>query len=255
MIDLPAMPSFRLDGRRALVTGGSRGLGLAAATALAAHGAEVTLVARGEAEVRAAAEAIRAVGGRAEAATLDVTDKAATDGLIAEHGPFQVLFNNAGAIRPALAVETSEADFDAVMAINARAAFFVASAVARGLQAAGLPGSIINVSSQMGHVGAPKRAVYSASKHALEGMTKAMAWEWGASGIRVNTVCPTFIETPLNRRALADPAFRDFVVSNIALGRLGELAEIMGPVVFLASDASSLVTGSALMVDGGWTAM
>ncbi|MEQ9814201.1 MAG: SDR family oxidoreductase [Azospirillaceae bacterium] len=252
---LPTMPSFRLDGRRALVTGGSRGLGLAAAAALADHGAAVTLVARGESEVTAAAAAIGQAGGKAEAAVLDVTDQATMAAFIAANGPFQVLFNNAGAIRPALAVDTTPADFDAVMAVNTRAAFFVASAVARGLQATGLPGSIINVSSQMGHVGAPKRAVYSASKHALEGMTKAMAWEWGPSGIRVNTICPTFIETPLNRSSLADPDFRNFVVSNIALGRLGELAEIMGPVVFLASDASSLVTGSALMVDGGWTAM
>jgi NAD(P)-dependent dehydrogenase (short-subunit alcohol dehydrogenase family) len=110
------------------------------------------------------------------------------------------------------------------------------------------------MSSQMGHVGGPNRTVYCASKAAIEGFTKAMAWEVGGHGIRVNTICPTYIETPLTRPFLADPAFREWAVSKIALGRLGQVEDLMGAVVFLASDASALVTGSALMVDGGWTA-
>ena len=148
----------------------------------------------------------------------------------------------------------SDADLDAVIDVNLKAAFYLAREVARGLQAAGRPGSLITVSSQMGHVGGPRRTLYCATKHAVEGFTKALAWELGPSGIRVNTLCPTFIETPLTEPMLADKAFRGYVESRIALGRIGRVEDIMGAVVFLASDASSLVTGSALMVDGGWTA-
>jgi len=142
-----------------------------------------------------------------------------------------------------------------VMALNVRSVYFTTRAVARGLVAADLEGSIINISSQMGHVGGVGRTVYCASKHALEGFTKALAWELGESGIRVNTLCPTFIETPMTEPMLEDKTFMDRVLSQIALGRLGQVEDLMGAVVYLASDASRLVTGSALMVDGGWTAV
>jgi len=254
-MELPRTPSFRLDGRRALVTGSGRGIGLAAAAALAEAGAEVLLTARTEAEIEDAAAAIRDAGGRAEAVVLDVTDTAAVRDAIATRGPFQVLVNNAGTNRPAKAVDTAEEDYDAIMDLNVRAAFFVAARVAEGLIAAGLPGSIVNMSSQMAHVGGPDRSVYCASKAAIDGFTRAMAWEVGRHGIRVNTLCPTYIETPLTRPFLADPEFRTWAVSKIALGRLGQVEDLMGAVLFLASDASALVTGSALMVDGGWTAM
>ena len=183
-----------------------------------------------------------------------MTQPDAVAAALAARAPFQILVNNAGTNRPALAVDVSEADYDAVMAINVKGAFFVAREVARRLIGAGLAGSIIQVSSQMGHVGSPRRSVYCASKHAIEGMTKALAWELGPHGIRVNTLCPTFIETAMTRAQLQQPEFRDFVLSKIALGRVGQLADVMGPVVFLASDASAMVTGSALLVDGGWTA-
>ena len=251
---LPRTPSFRLDGRRALVTGASSGIGLAAAAALAGAGAAVTLVARREAELAAARDAIRAAGGAAEARALDVTDLAATAALVAAEGPFEVLVGAAGISRHAPALDADPADFDAVMGVNLRAAFFLTREVARGLIAAGRSGSLINVSSQMGHVGGPDRAVYAASKHALEGMTKTMAWEWGPHGVRVNTLCPTFVRTPLAERTLADPARRAWVLSKIALGRVGALDDMTGPVLFLASDASALVTGTHLLVDGGWTA-
>ena len=253
-MELPRTPSFRLDGRRALVTGAGRGIGLAIAAALSEAGAEVTLAARSGDEVEAVAEAIRKRGDRAEAMTLDVTDTARVATEVAARGPFQVLVNNAGANRPAKLVDITEADYDAVTDLNVRAAVFVCKAVAKGLISADLPGSIINVSSQMGHVGGPKRTVYCATKHAIEGTTKAMAWELGQHGVRVNTICPTFIETPMTAGMLADAEFRDLVTSKIALGRIGRVEDVMGAVVYLASDASALVTGSALMIDGGWTA-
>ncbi len=251
---LPAAPGFRVDGKRALVTGASRGLGLAAAAALAQAGAAVTLAARSEEELRGACEAIRTQGGQADWMVLDVTDARAVAAAIAGRPPFHVLVNNAGMNRPRLLTETPDEDIDAVFDLNVKATFYVAREVARSLQAAGEGGSIINVSSQMGHVGSPRRTLYCATKHAVEGMSKALAWELGPARIRVNTLCPTFIETAFTAPMFADAAFRDFVLGKIALGRLGRVEEVMGPIVFLASDASSLMTGSALMLDGGWTA-
>jgi NAD(P)-dependent dehydrogenase (short-subunit alcohol dehydrogenase family) len=254
MTGLPAFAGFRVDGRRALVTGAGRGLGLAAATALAQAGAAVTLAARSEGELQAACAAIRAHGGQADWLVLDVTDSRAVTSALATRPPFHILVNNAGMNRPKLLTETSDDDIDAVFDLNVKATFYVAREVARGLLAAEEKGSIINVSSQMGHVGSPRRTLYCASKHAVEGMTKALAWELGPAGIRVNTLCPTFIETAFTAPMFADPAFREFVLAKIALGRIGQMSEVMGPIVFLASDASSLMTGSALMLDGGWTA-
>jgi NAD(P)-dependent dehydrogenase (short-subunit alcohol dehydrogenase family) len=251
---LPRAPTFRIDGRRALVTGASRGIGLACAAALAQAGAAVTLAARSEGELREACEQIRGEGGCCEPLVLDVTDPQAVNDRIAAAGPFQILVNNAGLNRPKLLVDVENSDIDAVFDLNVKAAFYVTRTVARGLLAAGLPGAIINISSQMGVVGSPGRTLYCASKHAMEGMTKALAWELGHANIRVNTVCPTFIETAMTADMFADTGFRDWVTSRIALGRLGRVEEIMGAIVFLASDASSLMTGSALMLDGGWSA-
>lgn len=251
---LPATPSFRLEDRRALVTGASSGIGLAAAAALAQAGAHVTLVARRASELDTVAEAIRAAGGQAESLPLDITDLEATARAVVAQGPFDVLVNSAGLARHSPALETTAADYDAALNLNLRAAYFLTREVARGLIAAGKPGSLINISSQMGHVGGPDRAVYCATKHALEGMTKAMALEWGPHGIRVNTLCPTFIRTPLAEQTLANPERKAWILSKIKLGRLGEVEDIMGPVIFLASDASAMVTGTHLIVDGGWTA-
>jgi NAD(P)-dependent dehydrogenase (short-subunit alcohol dehydrogenase family) len=254
MTGLPRTPSFRLDGRRALVAGGSSGIGLGCAAALAAAGAAVVVAAREPARLDEAVEAIRAKGGRAEALALDVADVAATARAVAAGGPFDVLVNSAGMARHGPALATTPSDFDAVMAVNLRAAYFLAQAVAQGLVAAGRPGSLITISSQMGHVGGIERAVYCASKHAVEGFTKAMAVEWGRYGIRVNTVCPTFVRTPMTRATFENPERARWIAEKIKLGRVGTVEDVMGAVLYLASDAAALVTGTALLVDGGWTA-
>jgi NAD(P)-dependent dehydrogenase (short-subunit alcohol dehydrogenase family) len=250
-MELPRTPSFRLDGRRALVAGGSRGIGLGAAMALAEAGAHVVMAARGVEQLQAAVDAMLAAGLSAEAAALDVTDRAAVAPVLDRVGPVDVLVNSAGIARHGPALETEDADFDAVMAVNVKAAYVLAQEVARRMTG---PGSIIQISSQMGHVGGIDRAVYCATKHAVEGMTKAMAIEWGPRGIRVNTICPTFIRTPLTEGTFANPEKRAWIESKIKLGRVGRVEDIMGAVVYLASDASALVTGTALLVDGGWTA-
>ncbi|CAH0280250.1 Gluconate 5-dehydrogenase [Roseomonas sp. CECT 9278] len=254
MMALPKTPSFRLDGRRALVTGAGRGIGLAAAAALAQAGAEVVLAARSATEVEEAAAAIRAEGGQARGLVLDVTDLDAAARAIEAAGPFHALVNNAGTNRPAPFQDVTVADFDAIMELNVRAAFFAAQAVARGMIAAGIGGAIVHVSSQMGHVGGARRSVYCASKWAIEGLARAMAVDLAPHGIRVNTLCPTFIETPLTKPFFEDAAFKAQVLSMIRLGRLGQVEDLMGAIVFLCSDAAALMTGSSVVVDGGWTA-
>jgi len=251
---LPKTPSFRLDGKRALVAGASSGIGLACAVALAEAGAHVVVAARRAAKLSDLVEDLKAAGIRAEALALDVADVAATEGAIAQHGPFDILVNSAGLARHGPALETTPDDYDAVADLNIKGAYFLTRAVAKGLAEAGKPGSLINISSQMAHVGGIDRAVYAATKHAVEGFTKAMAIEWGALGIRVNTICPTFILTDLTRPTFDNPERAAWIRDKIKLGRPGAVEDIMGAVVFLASEASALITGSALMVDGGWTA-
>jgi NAD(P)-dependent dehydrogenase (short-subunit alcohol dehydrogenase family) len=253
-MELPITPSFRLDGKRALVTGAGRGIGLAAAAALADAGADVTLVSRTKSEIEAAANDIRAKGGKASAAALDVTDIETVRTFVAKAEPFEILVNNAGSNRPAPFVEVKVEDFDAILNLNVRSAFFVAQAVARRLVETKTPGSIIHMSSQMGHVGGARRSVYCTSKHALEGFNKAMAIELAPHGIRVNALAPTFVETPMTRPFFQDETFRRSVLDKIKLGRLGQVEDLMGEIVFLASDASALMTGTSLIVDGGWTA-
>lgn len=250
----PVPPSFCLDGKSALVTGAGRGIGAAAAAIFAQAGAKVTLCARTREEVEARADEIRRAGFGAEALVLDVTDLAAVRREVEARGPFDVLLNNAGVNRVRSFADITEMDFDLVLDLNLKAALFTAQAVARGLLAAGRPGSIINVSSQMGHVGAGGRSLYAASKWAIEGLTRCMAIDLAPHGVRVNSLCPTWIETELTRPLLEDRETRDWVLGKIKFGRLGRMEELAGPLLLLACDASSLMTGSSLIVDGGWTA-
>jgi NAD(P)-dependent dehydrogenase (short-subunit alcohol dehydrogenase family) len=251
---LPAPPSFKLEGKRALVTGASSGIGLSAAVALADAGADVTLAARSLGTLEEVRDTFSARGWRSSALRIDVANVEQTQAAVKTSGPYDILVNSAGMARHSPATDTTLEDFDAVVETNLRGAYFLTQAIARGLLGAGRPGSLINISSQMAHVGGPDRAVYCATKFAVEGFTRAMAIEWGPSGIRVNTVCPTFIRTPLTQATFANPERRAWIEQKIKLGRVGELEDVMGAIVYLASDASSLVTGTSLLVDGGWTA-
>lgn len=253
-IILPETPSFSLVGRRALVTGAGRGIGLAAAAALADAGAHVTLVARSKTEIEAAARAITARGQSAFAHCLDVLDLEAVSRFFADQVAFDVVVNNAGTNRPKPITDVSLDDYDAVLGLNVRSAYFVAQGAIKAMLREDVSGSLIHMGSQMGHVGGPNRTLYCASKWALEGMSKAIALDVASAGIRSNTIAPTFIETPLTQPYLADPTFKASVLSKIKLGRVGQVEDLMGAIVYLASDASALVTGTSLIVDGGWTA-
>ena len=254
MIELPKTPSLRLDGLCALVTGASSGIGLGCAVALAEAGAHVVLASRNIKALNEVAEALSLNGYSAETLELDISDLSSVQAIFKNQKSFDILVNSAGLGRHTPSLDTSAEDFDEVMDVNLRGAYFLTQTVAKALIKAKKPGSLINISSQMGHVGGVDRAVYAASKHAVEGFTKAMAIEWGSHEIRVNTICPTFIRTPLTQSTFDNPDRKKWIEDKIKLGRVGEVEDVMGAVVFLASDASSMITGTALMIDGGWTA-
>ncbi len=252
---VPKTPSFSLDGKRALVTGAGTGLGRAASHALAQAGAEVVLLGRRLEPLQAVADEMRAYSASGISLSCDVCDRESLRKASQSWGDIDVLVNNAGYNKPQVFPDISHDAIDDIIDLNVRAAIEVAQVVSQQMIARKAPGSIVIMSSQMGHVGGTKRSLYCASKHAMEGFTKAAAVDMAKSGVRVNTVCPTFIETPLTKPFFEDPAVKQDVIDRIQIGRLGRLEEIMGPVVFLASDASSLITGTSILVDGGWTAI
>ena len=253
-MNYPQTPSFRLDGRNALVTGAGRGIGMGASIALAEAGANVTLVSRTENELKTLSDYLNNKGHNTSFVPLDVNNESDVKNLIENSDPFDILVNNAGTNRPAKLVDTKIEDFDYVMSLNVRSVVSLTKVVVDKMIKNKVKGSIINVSSQMGHVGGPNRTTYCSSKFAIEGFTKSLAIELALDGIRVNTVCPTFIQTPMTEPFLKDDEFKKATIGMIPLGRLGEIKDVMGPFVFLASDASSLMTGSSVLVDGGWTA-
>lgn len=254
MTDLPKTPSFDLAGKRALVAGASSGIGLGCAAALAQAGAHVVCAARRADILKASVDAMMSEGWSAEAMTLDIADLGAMQEAFDEQPAFDIVLNSAGLARHSAALDTKAEDFDAVMGVNVRGAYFLSQMAAQVMEAEEINGSIIHISSQMGHVGGQDRAVYCASKHAVEGMVKAMAIEWGKVGIRINTICPTFVRTALTQPTFEDPDKLAWIMDKIKLPRVAEVEDLMGAALFLASDASSMMTGTSMLIDGGWTA-
>ncbi len=252
--DILKTPSMRLDGLVAVVTGAGRGLGRACALALAEAGASPVLVSRTESELQAVATTIATDGGVASTLVCDVTDSRQVDAAIGGLERIDILVNAAGFNIPEPLENVTEEHFDQIMTVNVKGTFMVSQAAVRRMQAGGRGGAIVNVSSQMGHVGAPNRIVYCASKHAVEGMTKAMAVELAPEKIRVNSIGPTFILTPLTEPFFEDQVFREDTLRRIPRGEVGQPTDVMGAVVFLASPAAALITGAGLVIDGGWTA-
>ena len=253
-MQLPIMPSFSLKGRSALVVGASSGIGTACAVALAEHGAKVTLAARRIDRLKKIADHMEKKDYQVRIIELDINNIYETAEIITNGETFDILVNSAGISKHSASKDTSLKDFDLVMNTNLRGAYFLTQSIARKLILEKKAGSLINISSQMGLVGGQERAVYCASKHAVEGFTKAMAIEFGKHKIRINTICPTFILTEMTQKTFEVPEKRKWIEDKIKIGRIGKVEDIMGAVVYLASDASSLVTGSSLLVDGGWTA-
>lgn len=249
---------FRLDGRVALVTGAGSGTGMAIAVQLAAAGAEVVLVARTRASLEETARSIAEAGGRALVKPCDVTDSRSIRALVDELSGLDILVNNAGTNVPQPFLEVSDENLDLLIALNMRATYVVAQAALRKMlhrpDRIKVDGSIINVTSQMGHVGAPNRSAYCMAKHGVEGLTKALAVELAPHGIRVNSIAPTFIDTPLIRRIVDTPEKRQSLLARIPLRRMAGEREIALAALYLASDAAAMVTGTSLRVDGGWTA-
>ena len=247
------LDSFDLRGRLALVTGAGRGIGEACALGLAEAGADLVLVSRSREELAQVARRAESMGRRAQVAPCDVTSAEDVRAVAVGAGRVDILINSAGTNVPEPFLDVAERTFDALIAVNLKGTFLMSQAVGRSMAARG-DGSIVNISSQMGHVGGPNRTAYCASKHGVEGLTKAMALDLARQGVRVNSVAPTYIETPMTSGFLADPEFRADTIGRIPLGRVGRVADVVGAVVYLASPAAALVTGASLLVDGGYTA-
>ena len=253
-MEFPTTPSFRLENKRALVTGAGRGIGLGAAIALSEAGSEVVMLSRTREDLEKIKNHICKNGREAYYKVLDVNKTLDVENFIKKEKPFDILINNAGTNIPSSLINTKIKDFDYLISLNIKSVINLTRLVVRKMIKDKIKGSIINVSSQMGHVGAINRTTYCTTKFAIEGFTKALSLELAKYGIRVNTVCPTFIKTPMTKVFFKNKNFEKEVISKIPLKRLGEIRDLMGPFVFLASDASSLITGSSILVDGGWTA-
>ena len=247
-------PSFRLDGKKALIPGGSSGIGFGCACALAEAGAEVMIGARTQSAVEESVSTLQQEGYQASGTVMDISDIAGTKALLQKYGPFDVVLNCAGIARHKPALESQDDEVSAVLDINLKGAFFLLMNAAQMLINKGRPGSLITMSSQMGHVSGVDRSVYSATKFGVEGFTKGMAIEWGPHKIRVNTIAPTFVLTAFTQSTFDRPERAKWILEKIKLGEVAQIEDIMGGAVYLASDASRMVTGTSLLIDGGWTA-
>ena len=253
MINLPRMPSMSLEGKTAIITGASSGIGQGAAVALAGAGASVICMARGQDRLVETEKALKENGWKVTSEIADINHHSEIQNIFEKH-KIDIVVNAAGQARHSPAIETKLKDYDAVMDVNLKSAYFISTIAAKSMLERNICGSIIHISSQMAHVGGVDRAVYSASKHAVEGMVKSMAIEWGPNSIRINSICPTFVRTPLTEPTFQNPDRVNWIKSKIKLGRVADVADIMGAVLYLATDLSSMVTGTSILVDGGWTA-
>ena len=248
-------PPFRVDGRIALVTGAGRGIGMGCAVALAEAGADVVLVSRTAADLERVAERVSELGRSAETIVCDVADSEQVSKRLGSVPRIDILVTSAGTNVPEPFLDVRAETLDRLLALNVKGAFLASQAAARRMVAHGEGGAIIHISSDFGHVGsALNRSVYCSTKHAIEGLTRSTALELAPHGIRVNSIAPTFVETPMTQPFLAEEGFRREVERSIPLGRIGRIEDVMGAVAFLASPAAALITGTSLLVDGGWTA-
>ena len=254
MSDMLNTPSFNLAGKKALVPGGGGGIGFGCACALAEAGAEVVVAGRTKQSLDEAAQAITKAGYQASALVMDIADIDGTKAALDETGPYDIIVNCAGLARHKPALESVKEEVEMVVGINLTGAYMLLVNAAKQLVEAGKTGSFITMSSQMGHVGGIDRSVYCATKFGVEGFTKAMAIEWGPHKIRVNTIAPTFVRTALTAPTFANPERAKWILDKIKLGEVANIEDIMGATLYLASDASRMVTGTSILVDGDWTA-
>lgn len=250
----PSSPSFKINNKRALITGAGKGIGLGASIALAEAGSEVVMISRTRKDLEEIKEHIKKIGKKGYYKVLDVNKTSDVEEFVSSEKPFDILVNNAGTNIPSSLINSKNKDIEFVISLNIKSVIHLTKCVVKKMLNKKIKGSIINVSSQMGHVGAKNRTTYCTTKFAIEGFTKSLSLELAQKGIRVNSISPTFIETPMTKPFLKNKKFKNEVLSKIPLGRLGKIEDVMGPFIFLASDASSLITGTSLLVDGGWTA-
>ena len=252
------LKKYNLKNKYALVTGAGKGLGKACAVALAEAGSNLIIISRTQKDLSAVSKLIKKFKVKCKAYVCDVTNYQEVKDIINAQNRIDILVNNAGTNIPEHFLKVKTENMEHLVKINTVAAFNVAQLTSLKMlktkNRKKIGGSIINMSSQMGHISGPKRSVYSMNKFGLEGLTKGMALELAPFNIRVNTVCPTFVVTPMTKKFLKDKKFKKNMLDNIALGRFAELSEIASSVVFMASDAASMITGTSLLVDGGWTA-
>ena len=253
------LKKINLKNKTALVTGGGKGIGKACAIALAEAGADLIIISRTQKDLDSVSKIIKKFRSKCDSYACDVTNYNQIKNIINKQKKIDILVNNAGTNIPEHFTKVQKRNMEYLVKLNTISTFHVAQLCAlkmletRNRQKIG--GSIINMSSQMGHVGGPIRSVYNMTKAGLEGLTKGMAIDLAKNNIRVNTVCPTFVVTPMTKKFLKSKKFKREVLGNIPLGKFAELSDVASAAVFLASDASSMITGTSLLVDGGWTAI